>query len=83
MCTTVLIRDSRAYLETVGDLLPVVGKEGIVWDELGPGVVPDESWNRTCLCPVDIEATFERAGYKVRSGWGQPDGFTDYEVLPA
>lgn len=81
MCTTVFVRGTKDYIDSFGQLKAMVGAENVVWhDSCGYPNDPDDS----CLCPIDLLATFKRAGYEIDTGYDKPNGFTDYEAwLPA
>jgi hypothetical protein len=61
MCTEVLIKGEIA--ENQGDLARLVGGDLVIRDGYD-GYAPS-----ICLCPVDIEATAAKHGYKVKLGW--------------
>lgn len=71
MCCNVYI-ENRTGIYQARQLAELIGRENILWcaadDNDPPTPEPvdmagnDLAW---CLCPVDIEATMERAGYAV------------------
>jgi hypothetical protein len=72
MCTTIFIEDSGEVIQSQEELVTVLeSTSGLVFKEEGESYDP-----ATCLCPINVPATLEKAGVEVRSGWD--DYATDY-----
>lgn len=69
MCVTVNI-DGRAIwkygdlCDALAPIVPIVGGDGDEYDPLG---------RHDCLCPVNLEATAEAAGYEIVDDWARDE----------
>ena len=66
MCTSVIVRGEgrpAVNIDCVRDLAAFVGRDNIVPGQLHSGTIdPDDD---CCLCPVDLKAVAEKAGFDV------------------
>lgn len=64
MCRKVITADGQK-LETVKQLRTILSDEDIVLEE--PVQFSGVLWGDSCLCPIDLEATFNRLGWKFQT----------------
>ena len=75
MCTELHVVDGNHWINQAHELAALVGRENILWcygEDDTPVAGPEYMASyalKFCLCPIAIEATMERAGYVVESGW--------------
>lgn len=80
MCQQIELRVGEKWplLSNFKELAALIGADKIVVDQHDyPGLVPDAA-DESCLCPVDVPATAEKAGYSCRNGWADPRGYSDW-----
>jgi len=78
MCNTVEYR-GRLYSSPAQLATLVGGAEKLVWQSKNPFVpwASDKDWKAMdlCLCPIDLAATLEKAGFKWARGYDPMEWF--------